>query len=103
MAGPSSARWGVATVIVRSGPALGHRGPAQDPQTWLHEIERPLKSSLMKSRKVQLLSLRAPFLDRPDREEEMQVIVGEWNEAVLCVELPGVGIDGQDFDCKQAE
>ena len=33
----------------------------------------------------------------------MQVIVGEWNEAVLCVELPGVGVDGQDFDRKQAE
>ena len=33
----------------------------------------------------------------------MQVIVGEWNEAVLGVELPGVGIDGQDFDRKQAE
>ena len=33
----------------------------------------------------------------------MQVIVGEWNEAVPCVELSGVGIDGQDFDRKQAE
>ena len=33
----------------------------------------------------------------------MQVIVGERNEAVFGVEVPGVGIDGQDFDCKQAE
>ena len=33
----------------------------------------------------------------------MQFIVGEWNEAVLGVELSGVGIDGQDFDRKQAE
>ena len=33
----------------------------------------------------------------------MQVIVGEWNEAVLCVELLGVGIDGQDLDRKKAE
>ena len=33
----------------------------------------------------------------------MQVIVGERNETVLGVEVPGVGIDGQDFDRKQAE
>ena len=50
-----------------------------------------------------LLSLRAPFLDRLDRKEQMQVIVRERNEAVPGVEIPGVGIDGQDFDRKQAE
>ncbi len=33
----------------------------------------------------------------------MQIVVGEGNETILGVELPGVGIDGQDLDRKQAK
>ncbi len=47
--------------------------------------------------------LGAPILDSLYREKQMQLIVGEWHEAILGVKFPGLGIDGQDFDCKYAE
>jgi hypothetical protein len=50
-----------------------------------------------------LLCLCAAFLDRPDREEQVQRIVGERNEAILGVELLGFGIGGHDFHRKQAK
>src|SRR5262245_25064981 len=60
MAGSSGAGWGVATVIVRRGPALGHpdRGPYR--LTRVHRLLLPPKCLVRKSRKVQ------PRGSRPD-------------------------------------
>src|SRR5262245_13549767 len=53
MAGSSGARCGLATAIVRRGPALGHPRQPQGSPTPPHGKERPLKASIRKSRKVQ--------------------------------------------------
>jgi hypothetical protein len=83
-----------------SATPLAHLRPVcpEDAAPWSHWNECHHRAAVRSS-----LSLGVCLLNRLDRKEQIQVVVSEWNEAVSGVELPGLGIDGQDFDRKQAE